>query len=74
MGPPSFPALQSAHGMDRKARNRRELLLRESPQPREELSVARQMTLGRRLSWTFHFNAAERARPAVREYPSGHGD
>ena len=30
MGPPSFPALQRAHGMDRKARNRRELLLRES--------------------------------------------
>ena len=31
MGPPSFPALQRAHGMDRQARNRRELLLRESP-------------------------------------------
>jgi RNA polymerase sigma-70 factor (ECF subfamily) len=30
MGPPSFPALQRAHGMDRKARNRRELLLREA--------------------------------------------
>ena len=30
MGPPSFPALQRAHGMDRQARNRRELLLREA--------------------------------------------
>jgi hypothetical protein len=30
MGPPSFPALQRAHGMDRKARNRRKLLLREA--------------------------------------------
>ena len=30
VGPPSFPALQRAHGMDRKARNRRELLLREA--------------------------------------------
>ena len=28
--PPSFPALQRAHGMDRQARNRRELLLREA--------------------------------------------
>ena len=30
MGPPPFPALQRAHGMDRQARNRRELLLREA--------------------------------------------
>ena len=30
MGPPSFPALQRTHGMDRQARNRRELFLREA--------------------------------------------
>ena len=30
MGPPSFPALQRAHRMDRQARNRRELFLREA--------------------------------------------
>jgi hypothetical protein len=30
MGPPSFPALQRAHGMNRQARNRRELFLREA--------------------------------------------
>jgi len=30
MGPASFPALQRAHGMDRKARNRRELVLCEA--------------------------------------------
>ena len=27
---PSFPALEGAHGMNRQARNRRKLLLRES--------------------------------------------
>ena len=30
MGPPAFPALQRAHGMDGQARNRRELLLGEA--------------------------------------------
>jgi hypothetical protein len=30
MGPPSFPALQRAHGLGRQTRNRRELLLREA--------------------------------------------
>ena len=30
MGPPSFPALQGAHGVDRQARNRRQFLLRET--------------------------------------------
>ena len=30
VGPSSLPALQRTHGMDRQARNRRELLLREA--------------------------------------------
>ena len=39
MGPPSFPALQRAHGMDRQARNRRELLLREARRLAERLEL-----------------------------------
>ena len=39
MGPPAFPALQRAHGMDRQARNRRELLLREARSLAERLEL-----------------------------------
>ena len=39
MRPPSFPALQRAHGMDRQARNRRELLLREARSLAERLEL-----------------------------------
>ena len=39
MRPPSLPALQRAHGMDRKARNRRELLLREARSLAERLEL-----------------------------------
>ena len=39
MGPPSFPALQRAHGMDRQARNRREFFLREARSLAERLEL-----------------------------------
>ena len=39
MRPPAFPALQRAHGMDRQARNRRELLLREARRLAERLEL-----------------------------------
>jgi len=39
MGPASFPALQRAHGMNRKARNRRELFLRVARSLAERLEL-----------------------------------
>jgi hypothetical protein len=39
MRPASFPALQRAHGMNRQARNRRELLLREAGSLAERLEL-----------------------------------
>ena len=56
VGSPSFPALQRAHGMDRKTRNRRELLLREACGLAEGLSRAPNDP-GAPVSWPFHVTA-----------------
>ena len=63
MGPPTLPALERAHGMDRKARNRRELLLREARSVAERFELRTKRPTERQVSWAFHLtNCASRSR------------
>jgi hypothetical protein len=58
MGPPSLPALQRAHCMDRKARNRREFLLREARSLVERFELRAKGPRSAIVSWPFHLTAA----------------